>query len=172
MMLVRQHQHFSSISSTWEPFSASSSHFDIIHVFRQEQSLFSLNKLTLPIRDFFPSKSRKNFLQLVFYTRSLQVGVRTKFRSRGTTGSSMLDHDDGHLCRGRRIHVSGHSDLEFFGTILELPPFLPYRRKMIATIIRKPFQFAIFTNKFLPGKLILSGLVMVFLKIRNYSSVW
>ena len=26
-----------------------------------------------------------------------------RFRSRGTTGSSILDHDFGHLCRGRRI---------------------------------------------------------------------
>ena len=27
------------------------------------------------------------------------------------TGSSILDHDLGHLCRGRRIQMSGHSDL-------------------------------------------------------------
>ena len=32
-----------------------------------------------------------------------------KFHSRGTTGSSMFAHDFGHLCRGRRIHTSGHS---------------------------------------------------------------
>ena len=32
-----------------------------------------------------------------------------RFRSRGTTGSSILDHDFGHLCRGRRIQMSGHS---------------------------------------------------------------
>ena len=40
-----------------------------------------------------------------------------RFRSRGTTGSSMLDHDLGHLCRGRRIQMSGHSD---FGTFNDL----------------------------------------------------
>ena len=34
-----------------------------------------------------------------------------RFLSRGTTGSSILDHDFGHLCRGRRIQMSGHSDL-------------------------------------------------------------
>ena len=34
-----------------------------------------------------------------------------RFRSRGTTGSSILDHDFGQLCRGRRIQMSGHSDL-------------------------------------------------------------
>ena len=37
-----------------------------------------------------------------------------RFRSRGTTGSSILDHDFGHLCRGRRIQMSGHSDLGIF----------------------------------------------------------
>ena len=36
-----------------------------------------------------------------------------RFRSRGTTGSSILDHDFGHLCRGRRIQMSGHSDFWF-----------------------------------------------------------
>ena len=37
-----------------------------------------------------------------------------RFLSRGTTGSSILDHDLGHLCRGRRIQMSGHSDLAIF----------------------------------------------------------
>ena len=37
-------------------------------------------------------------------------GCPYRFRSRGTTGSSILDHDFGHLCRGRRIQMSGHSD--------------------------------------------------------------
>ena len=44
-----------------------------------------------------------------------------RFRSRRTTGSSILDHDFGHLCRGRRIQMSGHSDL---GIICEHLPFL------------------------------------------------
>ena len=37
-----------------------------------------------------------------------------RFRSRGTTGSSILDHDLGHLCRGRRIQMSGHSEFWSF----------------------------------------------------------
>ena len=37
-----------------------------------------------------------------------------RFRSRGTTGSSILDHDLGHSCRGRRIQMSGHSDFGIF----------------------------------------------------------
>ena len=34
-------------------------------------------------------------------------------------GSSMLDHDLGHLCRGRRIHMSVHSDILDFSVISE-----------------------------------------------------
>ena len=37
-----------------------------------------------------------------------------RFRSRGTTGSSILDHDLGHLCFGRRIQISEHSDFGIF----------------------------------------------------------
>ena len=40
-----------------------------------------------------------------------------RLRSRGTTGSSILDHDLGHLCRGRRIQMSGHSDFGFFNNL-------------------------------------------------------
>ena len=39
------------------------------------------------------------------------------FRSRGTTESSILDHDSGLSCRGRRNQLSGHSD---FGTFNNL----------------------------------------------------
>ena len=40
-----------------------------------------------------------------------------RFRSRGTTGSSILDHDFGHVCRGRRTQMSGHSDFEIFNNL-------------------------------------------------------
>ena len=40
-----------------------------------------------------------------------------RFRSRGTTGSSILDHDFGHLWRGGRIQMSGHSDLGIFNNL-------------------------------------------------------
>ena len=43
-----------------------------------------------------------------------------RFLQRGTTGSSMLDHDLGHLCRGRRIQMSGHSDLGFFSKYVNI----------------------------------------------------
>ena len=37
-----------------------------------------------------------------------------RFRSGGTTWFSILDNDFGHLCRGKRIEMSGHSDVGFF----------------------------------------------------------
>ena len=40
-----------------------------------------------------------------------------RFLSRGTTGSSILDNDLGHLCRGRRIQMSGHSDFGIFNNL-------------------------------------------------------
>ena len=40
-----------------------------------------------------------------------------RFRSRGTTGPSILDHDLGHVCRGRRIQMTGHSDLGIFNNL-------------------------------------------------------
>ena len=33
----------------------------------------------------------------------------------------MLDHDFGHLCFGRRIQISGHSDIVFKITMVHLP---------------------------------------------------
>ena len=40
-----------------------------------------------------------------------------RFRSKETTGSSTVDHDLGHLCRGRRIQTSGHSDRGIFNNL-------------------------------------------------------
>ena len=41
-----------------------------------------------------------------------------RFLSRGTTGSSILDNDFSHLCRGRRIQMSGHSDSGIFSNLV------------------------------------------------------
>ena len=48
---------------------------------------------------------------------SLAKGWPYRFRWRGTTGSSILDDDIGHLCRGRRIQMSGHSDFGIFNNV-------------------------------------------------------
>ena len=44
-------------------------------------------------------------------------GYPYRFRSRGSAGSSRIDHDLGHLFRGIRIHKTGHSD---FGMLSSL----------------------------------------------------
>ena len=58
-----------------------------------------------------------------------------RFRSRGTTGSSILDHDLGHLCRGRRIQLSGHSDFGIFSTICEHLPFWPGYKQILHKLL-------------------------------------
>ena len=62
-----------------------------------------------------------------------------RFRSRGTTGSSILDHDLGHVCRGKRIQMSGHSDLKF-SIIWEHLPFLPGKKKILRWLLVLPNQ--------------------------------
>ena len=47
-------------------------------------------------------------------TRSIHDQGKMLVLPNRTTGSSILDHDFGHLCRGRRIHMSGHSDFVIF----------------------------------------------------------
>ena len=66
-----------------------------------------------------------NFSQPYFnrtFSNCLSLNSPTKgwpyrFRSRGTTGFSILDHDFGHLCRGRRTQMSGHSDFGIFNNL-------------------------------------------------------
>ena len=54
------------------------------------------------------------FSRIVSHCLSFQSPAKRwpyRFLSRGKIGSSIMDHGLGHLCRGRRIQVSGHSDL-------------------------------------------------------------
>ena len=67
-----------------------------------------MNKQTFQSR-IFPIQVRMELPHAVFPTR-VQLMWPYKFRSRRTTGSSMCDQDLGHLCRGRCIHTSGHSN--------------------------------------------------------------
>ena len=66
--------------------------------------------------------SKTNFA-IVFPTRGLRAVVRT-IVSWGTTGSSKLHQDCGILCRGRRTHINGHSNMRFFRN-LKHPPSSP-----------------------------------------------
>ena len=67
-----------------------------------------MNKQTFPIRYFSHPSSKRTSSNCLSHKRSAD-GCPYRFRSRGTTGSSMFDHDFGHSCRGRRLHISGHS---------------------------------------------------------------
>ena len=111
MNLVRQDQRFfSSISSTWEPDSASFQPFLSSTFSDKNDRLFSVNKQTFQFGTFSHQNSNRassNCLSLNNPAR----GCPDKFRSKSTTRSSMLAQNFGHLCRGRRIHTSGHSDL-------------------------------------------------------------
>ena len=98
MKLVRQDQHSSSISSSWEPCSASFQPF-LFH------PRFPLRTIVV----FSYLSSIKTSSDCLSHMRPANGGPYI-YRSRGTTGSSMFDQDFGHLRLGRRIHESGHAD--------------------------------------------------------------
>ena len=76
------------------------------------------------LETFSHSFSKRIFSDCLSHNSPAQ-GWPYRFRSKGTTGSSTLDRDFGHLCRGRRIQRSGHSDFGIFSIIWEHLPFLP-----------------------------------------------
>ena len=113
MRWVRQWPHFSSISTTQEPFSASIQPFwchphtltEITNCLRwtNTHSWFGIFSLA-------SSKASSNCL-----SHSNPVNwCPHKFSSRGTMGSSILSRDFDHLCRGRSVQTSGHSVLGIF----------------------------------------------------------
>ena len=51
---------------------------------------------------------------IAFPATVLSKDDRTDFAQEKTTGSPIQDHESGHLCRGRRIHMSGHFDCGIF----------------------------------------------------------
>ena len=75
-----------------------------------------MNKETFPF-GIFSQPCFNRIFSNCFSHNSPAKGWPYKFRSRGTTGSSILDHDFGHLCRGRRIQMSGHSDFGIFNNL-------------------------------------------------------
>ena len=64
----------------------------------------------------FPNRVPIELSQIAFSISILPKGDRTDFLSRGTTGSSM-DDDFDHLCFGRRIQISGHSDFGILNNV-------------------------------------------------------
>ena len=67
--------------------------------------------------EFSPQPCFNRIFSICLSHNSPVKGWPYRFLSRRTTGSSILDHDLGHLCRGRRIQMSGHSDLGFFNNL-------------------------------------------------------
>ena len=93
-----------------------------------------MNRWTFP-RYFFPSQYEWNVLK-VSPARGLQVGGPHRFRSRGTTRSSLLDQDSGHLCGGRRIHLSGHSDWNVYQISGRFPFLLACKLTLRRLLVR------------------------------------
>ena len=58
-----------------------------------------------------------------------------RFRSRGTTGSSILDHDFGHFCRGRRIQIVWTFRFCDFSIFLEHLPFWPGYKQILRPLL-------------------------------------
>ena len=71
----------------------------------------------IPNLEFSPIHVSIGFSQIAFPISVLPKDKPYRFLSRGTTGSSILDHDLGHLCRGRRIQMSEHSDFGIFDNL-------------------------------------------------------
>ena len=73
-------------------------------------------QIDIPFWGTFPNRTLKELSRIAFPIIVLLKDDldQYSFRSRGTTASSILDHDLGHLCRGRRIPMSGHSDFGIF----------------------------------------------------------
>ena len=91
-------------------------------------------RISIPNGKLSPNRISIELYQIAFPHNSPAEGWPYRFLSRGTTGSSILDHDLGHLCRGRRMQMSGHSDLEF-SIILEHLPFLPGYKQMLCLLL-------------------------------------
>ena len=67
-------------------------------------------RITIPNLILFPNQVPSMLFRTVLPTRVLRVGVRKSFVQEEKQ-DHLSSHDFGHLCFGRRIHTSGHSDL-------------------------------------------------------------
>ena len=80
--------------------------------------LFHCVRTSIPNLETFSQPYFNRIFSNCLSHNSPAKGWPCRFRSRGTTGSSILDHDFGHLCSGRRIQMSGHSDLGIFSNFV------------------------------------------------------
>ena len=82
----------------------------------------------------FPNRIPRELPQTVSHNNPA-TGWPYRFRSRGTTGSSILDHDLGRLCFGTRIQISGHSLTLEFSIILGHLPLLPWYKLILRLLL-------------------------------------
>ena len=61
--------------------------------------------------ELFPNRVPRELSRIAFPIVVLVKGWPYEFRSTRATGSSILDHDFGHLCFGRRIQISRQDDV-------------------------------------------------------------
>ena len=71
-------------------------------------TLFDGVRISIPNWQLSANRISIRLSRIAFHITVLPEDDPYKFRSRGTTGSSILDHDFCHLCRCRRIQMSGH----------------------------------------------------------------
>ena len=71
----------------------------------------------IPNLEFSPNPCFNRTFSNCLSHNSPAEGWPYRFRSRGTTGSSIQDYDLDFLCRGRRIQLSGQSDLGIFNNL-------------------------------------------------------
>ena len=74
-------------------------------------------KETFPIGNFFSNCAAIGSTQIAFPIIVLPKDDHAHFVQEERHGSSILDHDLGHLCRSRRIQMSGHFAFEIFNNL-------------------------------------------------------
>ena len=77
-------------------------------------TLFHDEQRDIPNLEFSPSHVSIGFSQIAFPIMVLPKGDRTDSFREERLGLPYWNHDFGHLCRGGRIQMSGHSDFGFF----------------------------------------------------------
>ena len=107
--------------------------FNVIHTYWQKWSVFD-ERTYIPNPVFSPIQVLMKLLRIVSPMTTAN-GWPCKFRSRGNMGSSMLSHDFGLLCRGRRIQTCGHSFFRIFLSNLRASSNCTWEKSDIASAL-------------------------------------
>ena len=100
-----------------------SSKFDDIHIHRKEQ-LFYDAPISIPNWKPSPNSAAMEVSRITFHIKMKVLPKDDRSGFKGTTVSSILDNDLGHLCRGKRVQMSGHSDFVIFSNFGESSIFI------------------------------------------------